>query len=693
MKILITLIVAVSCFAQSTAVFPRRVATNSDLFVASNNYSSTLTVGVSSSATTLTVASTSGFTAPGVVTIDNEVIAVCSVTSGTTFRVGSSACPNIDGRGYDGTSGVAHIATRTVQGRVIARLHNQMAAEVKAIETKLNTEAVSVKDFGCVGDGVANDTACLQAALAASTGGQRLYCPPGVYLHSAALYLPSFISFVGPHGDLLGPNGGCTLKWAGAAPATAFATGSAMVMVHAVEGTNMEGINLDGSNTARLTGYMQDANAGAGGITQRNAYRYGALTHFGNAAADVVGAAMNFGSDGIFPTEQVDGVEVSSFSISDAYIGVRISNVNFAYSKFSRFVMIDINKGFDVRISGYHIVEQGALGRMLGTNPAVVNIAGPHGTVFYNQIQAEADTSLTMNAKMFNIDASAGYGTDSAPIYVNSTIFGFPSTIGIFTQNIISKGNYGSVSYPVTISNYRVNVTSEGDTDMHWVISPGYASNVKVVGLPDDYGSIAEFETNLDGSNTLPIAKFGVRYTSASDTEPFNLYCSISTVANGPICTSSAQKWKLAWSTTGFGIRDLTAANFRSFWVDSGLSGNAGVRVHQTNTEINGNILNTSGGAEGRLYHYFSSQAGVNGAITVTSADGTYQPAAGHIVCVELTANTLIGASANSIQFNGGAVIGILSGFNGANIATGYNVGTTFCGILGAGGIMRDMRQ
>lgn len=48
------------------------------------------------------------------------------------------------------------------------------------VEDKLS-QTISVKDFGAVGDGVANDTAAILAALAALTNGGALYFPSGTY--------------------------------------------------------------------------------------------------------------------------------------------------------------------------------------------------------------------------------------------------------------------------------------------------------------------------------------------------------------------------------------------------------------------------------------------------------------------------------------------------------------------------------
>jgi hypothetical protein len=56
-------------------------------------------------------------------------------------------------------------------------------AVVRTAQAKMR-DVVSVKDFGAVGDGVADDTAAIQAALTAATG-QILYFPEGTYMVAA----------------------------------------------------------------------------------------------------------------------------------------------------------------------------------------------------------------------------------------------------------------------------------------------------------------------------------------------------------------------------------------------------------------------------------------------------------------------------------------------------------------------------
>ena len=58
---------------------------------------------------------------------------------------------------------------------------------------------VSVKDFGAIGDGVADDTVAIQAALDALQvrGGGTVYLPAGVYKITATLNLPALVSIEG----------------------------------------------------------------------------------------------------------------------------------------------------------------------------------------------------------------------------------------------------------------------------------------------------------------------------------------------------------------------------------------------------------------------------------------------------------------------------------------------------------------
>lgn len=83
-------------------------------------------------------------------------------------------------------------------------------AVTTTVQAKLR-ETVSVKDFGAVGDGVADDTAAIQAALNAGVG-KIVYLPSGDYLISSKLLIPAQTGLCGEiPGIGTGENRGATL--------------------------------------------------------------------------------------------------------------------------------------------------------------------------------------------------------------------------------------------------------------------------------------------------------------------------------------------------------------------------------------------------------------------------------------------------------------------------------------------------
>jgi hypothetical protein len=116
------------------------VATNAQLKVANNLVQTTLSVAIDGANTILFVASTAGFVANSLISVDKEIMAVASV----------SAAPNPSltiasgGRGFDGTSPVAHSPGAKVSMYIDAWHHNSVAAEVIAIEAALGPSLQNV---------------------------------------------------------------------------------------------------------------------------------------------------------------------------------------------------------------------------------------------------------------------------------------------------------------------------------------------------------------------------------------------------------------------------------------------------------------------------------------------------------------------------------------------------------------------
>jgi hypothetical protein len=73
-----------------------------------------------------------------------------------------------------------------------------LGAITRTVDAKL-LDTVSVKDFGAVGDGVADDTSEIQAALDASVG-KSLYLPPGTYRTTSSLVIKEGTCFFAQKG-------------------------------------------------------------------------------------------------------------------------------------------------------------------------------------------------------------------------------------------------------------------------------------------------------------------------------------------------------------------------------------------------------------------------------------------------------------------------------------------------------------
>lgn len=190
--------------AGQTAVFPGAVVTDNQLRKAVNDSAArtTLAASMTNIATSFQVANAAGIVVNSVVTIDSEKMAVCQV-AGSVISVGKASCPNIDGRGFDSTSVVAHANGAAVRFYIDPWFHNAMAAEMKAVQTLIGVNGgnlqtymaafpiVSVKaaPYSCAGDGSTDDTTCFTNAVAG--GNKHLFVPEGTYLINSQIAVES----------------------------------------------------------------------------------------------------------------------------------------------------------------------------------------------------------------------------------------------------------------------------------------------------------------------------------------------------------------------------------------------------------------------------------------------------------------------------------------------------------------------
>jgi hypothetical protein len=126
-------------------------------------------------------------------------------------------------------------------------------AVATTVQAKLR-ESVSVKDFGAVGNGVANDTAAIQAAATSLTQGQILYFPAGQYLIGQIIFDGKSnigVSAYGARFTLSGNNAGFLVKGV---------CNNIYVAGGAITG---DGVNRDASPSTAQVGWMFGNEAGA----------------------------------------------------------------------------------------------------------------------------------------------------------------------------------------------------------------------------------------------------------------------------------------------------------------------------------------------------------------------------------------------------------------------------------------------
>lgn len=145
-----------------------------------NNAVSTLAVSISETDVGLIVASSEGDKFPTLgfsdyfyATLANNVayeVVKVTARSGDTMTIV---------RGQEGTLPLAFSSGTRFEARVTAQ---------SVLDAARYSETASVKDFGAIGNGIADDTAAIQAAMTAENA---VYFPPGTYLVSSPITLKS----------------------------------------------------------------------------------------------------------------------------------------------------------------------------------------------------------------------------------------------------------------------------------------------------------------------------------------------------------------------------------------------------------------------------------------------------------------------------------------------------------------------
>jgi len=283
---------------------------------------------------------------------------------------------------YD-TDGNFDTARATLSGRSEMVVRTEGGSTDRLLSVRL-ADFVSVKDFGAVGDGVADDTAAIQAAHDAVSAGATLVIPFGTYMMegieftkslniilqgtlkriSTATFTDSVLELSGDDSSI---TGGGTISWNSANPGTDTGRGEALRL--SGDRARVDGITV--ADTYTLTGngiYVAGNNCSINNVTADNCTYAGVRTNMGGL--DVGG-------------EPTDVCTIANLKVNDCLRGwvnnahalnISIDNMTVTNPKASAEVAILGETGADVKfhtcnISNTHLkhdVIAGALTKFVG---------------------------------------------------------------------------------------------------------------------------------------------------------------------------------------------------------------------------------------------------------------------------------------------------------------------------------------
>ena len=203
---------------------------------------------------------------------------------------------------------------------LVSYLPSGTGAVATTVQTKLR-ESVSVKDFGAVGDGVANDTTAIQAAINTT---KDVFFPNGTYKITTTLFFAAFgQTLYGENVSTFSNTPLCSLVWAG--------TGGTMVsFTNGATGYSncaLKNIRLNGANLANIGVDVTNGQATYRNLLER------VFIEFVNYGSTPTGIALGLGS---FPNFSNDTI------VSECYLGgcsIGVSGAGSTYQFISTTIL------------------------------------------------------------------------------------------------------------------------------------------------------------------------------------------------------------------------------------------------------------------------------------------------------------------------------------------------------------------
>jgi hypothetical protein len=269
-------------------------------------------------------------------------------------------------------------------------------------------DVINAKDFGATGDGITDDTAAINLAIAATTSGKALFFPAGNYLFTSAL------TFSADNICIYGAGSFQTVLTYGGASATnniiSIDNGTTQIVNYVIHGIRIM------SNTTMTAGFAVYAK----GLCRSFIYDFSIGSS--EIASPKVWSGIWFDS--------TDNVYLSNYQINPQNIGLLVNGAIGALPKAGLFVNLGRIAG---GVTGVHVA--GAFGGIYIDQSDIIAMTGD-GVLIDNAIVAEGNREVFLGSTL-SIDSVGGNGVN-----INDTI-GTNQTIKLSGTWVASCTNHG----------------------------------------------------------------------------------------------------------------------------------------------------------------------------------------------------------------------------------------------------------
>ena len=347
------------------------------------------------------------------------------------------------------------------------------------VEAKLS-EYVSVKDFGAVGDGVADDTAAIQAAIDyGQTSGQAVYIPASDYLVSSSIVISAPVTFFGDGWE-------SRLR-----VASAFSASADVISIDPAAYT--ENIIIRDMSIQPVSGTPARYGIGVDITTYGVAYcEFSGLriAELGDYCFATIPASPSL-IDGFFTSVIDRNTFIGGVKLDSCGDSIRVTNNTITGPRTG--VYVDMQRGpFDGGAHGLLID-----GNNITSDDGALYVLNCTMGVFSNNNVEMPTPGSPINNAMINLDGvDATYTVNGMALinnFLGSAVAGYDTIRVNWGRNVLIFGNY--VSYPSGAKAYKITANATGTR----ILQNDDALDVTYAASVDDSGTGTMYERAFGG--------------------------------------------------------------------------------------------------------------------------------------------------------------------------------------------------